>query len=124
MQENFHKGKVLFSLLHTTGHITLTSLTANVAFDRLVKVVSAKLLPVKFLLSLTIHTLVYPINLVYSNNCCATLMVFSISFIPCTLIIWNSSVRKTCPFILICLFKYYLYQYGLKGTYLILWVII
>lgn len=50
-------------------------------------------------------------------------MTFSISFIPCTLIIWNSSVRRICPSIIICLFKYYLYQYALMVTYLTLSVI-
>ena len=109
-QENVHKDTVLFSLFHTTGCMALTSFIDSVAFDHLGKIVSAKILPVKFLLLLThTHLKLYPINLVYNSHCCAILMTFSIFFIPCTLIIWNSSVRKLCPSIIICLLKYYLY---------------
>lgn len=124
LQENVHKDTVLFSLFHTTGCMALTSFIDSVAFDHLGKRVSVKILPVKFLLSLThTHLKLYPINLVYNSHCCAILMTFSIFFIPCTLIIWNSSVRELCPSIIICLLKYYLYQYELMDTYLTLCVI-
>ena len=105
-QENVHKDTVLFSLFHTTGCMALTSFIDSVAFDHLGKIVSAKILPVKFLLLLThTHLKLYPINLVYNSHCCAILMTFSIFFIPCTLIIWNSSVKR---FNHIHIFKLYL----------------
>ena len=68
-QENIHKDTTFFSLFHTTGCMALASFIGSVAFDHLGKVVSAKILPVKFLLSLThTHLKLYPINLVYSDH--------------------------------------------------------
>lgn len=69
LKENVHKDTMLFSLFHTTGCMILTSFIDSVAFDHLGNVVSAKILPVKFLLSLFIHTLKF------------TLLILSIAII-------------------------------------------